>query len=276
MADRLVDAGHSVVIADIRKVTPPPGAAATIDVGAAVSEADVVISMLPTSAALLDASAKAMPQMQRGATWIDMASNAPDALASRGTPLGVGVLDAPVGGGPGAARSGHLAVYVGGDRAVFERHRGVLRAMADPERMHHVGAAGNGYLTKLLINLIWFSQAIAAAEALFIAQRQGIELGVMHQALVGSAVAGRFVDHDLAALLRGDYLTTFGLQGCYDELVTIGEIAKDMGTPFTVSAAVTEVYRQALDAFGPVDGELMAVAYLESQAQFVLRSNGTS
>jgi hypothetical protein len=86
-------------------------------------------------------------------------------------------------------------------------------------------------------------------------------------------VAGRFVDVDLRAFLAGDLLTTFGLAACYDELAAVRELARDRETPFEVSAAVTEVYRQALQAFGDVDGELRAAAFLEMQAGRSLRAD---
>ena len=275
-----VRAGHSVIAFDARADV----AAAVLGVGArwaasladAVNDAEIVVSMLPTVDVTIDVANAAMPQMTAGAVWIDMGSNTPATSAAllRSAELhGIDVLEAPAGGGPSAAMSGTLQLFVGGRRAVFESHRDVLESVADPDRMHYLGTHGCGYVAKLLVNLLWFGQAIAMTEALLLAQESGIDLGTMYTALQHSAVAGRFVDVDLRALLGDNYLTSFGLAGCYDELAGVCDLAADSGTPFTVSRAITDIYRQALETFGDVDGELMGAAFLEMKAGRSLRAD---
>jgi hypothetical protein len=63
----------------------------------------------------------------------------------------------------------------------------VLEVLGDPQRITHVGANGIGYLTKLLVNLLWFGHAVATAETLLPARASGIDLDVLRQALAGSA-----------------------------------------------------------------------------------------
>jgi len=126
-----------------------------------------------------------------------------------------------VGGGVPAARAGTLQVFVGGDAAVLDRCRLVLEALADPQRIIHVGGNGAGYTAKLLVNLLWFGQAVATGEALLLARRAGIDLDVLRQTLATSAASTAFVRDDLGALLDGDYLTSFGLDRCCEELTAI-------------------------------------------------------
>ena len=51
---------------------------------------------------------------------------------------------------------------------MLEQHRALLQALADPARITHVGGTGSGYTAKLLVNLLWFGQAVAVAEALLL------------------------------------------------------------------------------------------------------------
>ena len=240
----------------------------------AVRGCDVAISMLPTSEVTLEVAAPAMAHLQRGSVWIDMGSNSPtmgDGLRRLAAPRGIEVIEAPVGGGPEDAELARLQLFVAGDEQTIADHRGLLEAMAGPARISYLGSAGRGYVAKLMVNLIWFGQAVAIGEAMLVAQRFGIDPDDMRQAMMGSAVAGEFVSKDLDALLDGDFLTSFGLRRCYDELVTAADLAAAAGTPFTVSAAVADVYAQALSHSDHVDGELGAVAFLESQAGRQLR-----
>jgi 3-hydroxyisobutyrate dehydrogenase len=72
-------------------------------------------------------------------------------------------------------------------------------------------------------------------------------------------------------LLCGDYLTSFGLDRCCEELDAVAALAEEEAVPFTVSSAVRRVYQEALERYGALDGELLAVALLEERAGVRLR-----
>jgi len=169
------------------------------------------------------------------------------------------------------ARAGTLQLFVGGDIDLLERHRPLLEVLADPDRIAHVGGHGAGYLAKLLVNLLWFGQSVATAEALLLARRAGIDLDVLRQVLTSSAASSAFISRDLGALLAGDYLTSFGLDRCCEELAAVTALARDHDVPFQLSALVEQIFQRALTRYGPADGELLAVALLEEQAGIRLR-----
>jgi 3-hydroxyisobutyrate dehydrogenase len=73
-------------------------------------------------------------------------------------------------------------------------------------------------------------------------------------------------------LFQGDYLASFGLDRCCEELAAVTALARDDRVPFELSEHVERVYRRALDRYGPVDGELLPIAMLEEQAGIRLRS----
>ena len=61
---------------------------------------------------------------------------------------------------PAAARQDSLQLLVGGQAEVVARHRKLLEVLGSPGRVRHVGGYGAGYTAKLLINLLWFGQAV--------------------------------------------------------------------------------------------------------------------
>ncbi|SNX55769.1 3-hydroxyisobutyrate dehydrogenase-like beta-hydroxyacid dehydrogenase [Streptomyces sp. TLI_55] len=130
---------------------------------------------------------------------------------------------------------------------------------------------GTGYTTKLLINLLWFGQAAATAEALLLGRRAGIDLAALHNTLADSAAGSDFIRRDLPALFAGDYLRSYGLDRIHDQLAVITDEARDLGTPHEMADTVLRLHRLALERFGPVDGELLAVALLEEAAGTLLR-----
>ena len=239
--------------------------------------ADVLITVLPgveeVRELMLGAGGVAAA-LRAGTTWIDMTSNSPGAMAEiRNAVLdrGAQVLDAPIGGGVAAAWRGTLQLLVGGQAQVLAQHRELLETLASPGQLRHVGGYGAGYTAKLLINLLWFGQAVATAEALLLGRASGLDLGILREVLADSAAGSRFIEHDLPALFTGDFMRTFGLDRCYDELQIVTELARGHHLPCKVSEAVADVYQRALRRYGPVDGELLAVKLLEEQAGLQLR-----
>jgi 3-hydroxyisobutyrate dehydrogenase len=239
--------------------------------------ADVLITVLPGAGEvreLMLGAGGVAAALRGGTTWIDMTSNSPAAMTEvRAAVLdrGVQVLDAPAGGGVTAAARGDLQLLVGGQAQVIARHRELLEVLASPGQLRHVGGYGAGYTVKLLINPLWFGQAVATAEALLLGRASGLDLDVLRDVLADSAAGSRFIGHDLPALLAGDFLRTFGLDRCCEELRTVTELARAHHLPFQTSEAVTGIYQRALRRYGPADGELLAVRLLEEQAGLQLR-----
>jgi 3-hydroxyisobutyrate dehydrogenase len=272
----LARAGHEVIATDkdpSRKDSVLACGAAWMDSPAqAVAAADVLITMLPGPdevRAAMTGTGGALDALAPGATWIDMTSNSPEAarpLHELAAGRGVAVLEAPVGGGVQAARHGRLQLFVGGDASLLAKHRPLLESLSGPGRIAHVGGPGAGYTVKLLVNLLWFGQAVATAEALLLAKRAGIDLHVLQETLNVSAAASKFIGCDLQELFHGDYLTSFGLDGICRELATVTEMAQSLQVPFDLSRQVERTYQRALSRYGPADGELLAVALLEEQA----------
>ncbi|MGH8922470.1 MAG: NAD(P)-dependent oxidoreductase, partial [Actinomycetes bacterium] len=188
---RLLAAGHVVIAFD----PLPDRFAAAVERGArgaasmrdAAAAADVLITVLPGPnelAAAMNGSDGALAAMPAGAVWIDMTSASAAVcvpLQQEAAARGVTALEAPVGGGVRDAGNGTLTFFVGGDATVLDRHRELLAALGD--RVLHVGGPGAGYTTKLLVNLLWFGQAVATAEALLLGERAGIDLAVLRDAL---------------------------------------------------------------------------------------------
>jgi 3-hydroxyisobutyrate dehydrogenase-like beta-hydroxyacid dehydrogenase len=109
------------------------------------------------------------------------------------------------------------------------------------------------------------------AEALLLGQASGLDLGVLRETLTRSAADSQFIRQDLDALFAGDYMRSFGLDRCYQELQILTERARDLGVPFQLSKTVADIYGRAVRRYGAADGELLGIALLEEQAGSQLR-----
>jgi 3-hydroxyisobutyrate dehydrogenase len=284
MCLNLLRAGYTVAVNDLlaERVSAAVAGGATWVASAPelAAGADVLITMLPgpveveTVMLASPGGPGALLALRRGATWIDMTTGSPTlarTIADQARAHGVSVLDAPVGGGPQAATAGTLQIFVGGDPGVMESHRALLAVLGDPDRIVHVGPSGTGCAAKLLVNLLWFGQAVANAEALMVADREGIDLEVFRGVVVAGSAASHFAEHEATELLAGDYLPAFSFARCCEELRTVRDLVDGYFLDLPVTHAVDSTYHRALREYGDVDGELLAVKFLEDANGITLR-----
>jgi 3-hydroxyisobutyrate dehydrogenase-like beta-hydroxyacid dehydrogenase len=274
-------AGYDVVVTDVRpevaEAVMAHGARWEPVAAAAVTGADIVITVLPGVREILELMAgdrPLIPALAADTTWVDLTTSSPlvmKPIQDEALARGVEVLEAPMSGGPDAARAGTLQLFAGGDAATFRRVLPVLEAVADPSRITLVGGLGLGYTAKLLVNLLWFGQAVATAEAMHLGQAAGFDAEALRNLLADSAAGSEFLRRDMQRVFSGDYLPHFGLDRCTEELEAVTDMFQALGMPSELSQVVTRVHQRALSRFGPVDGELMALALIEELAGSRLR-----
>jgi 3-hydroxyisobutyrate dehydrogenase len=172
MAASLQKAGYNLVVNDINRAA----AEQHLGAGAAWGEtprdiaerSDVIFTSLPGPA---EVQAVALglngliDRIRPGTAYFDLSTNAPAmirkvhaAFAERGAHA----LDAPVSGGPRGAATGKLAIWVGGEQAVFDRWKPVLDAIGDQAR--YVGPIGAGSVAKLVHNCLGYILTTGLAE----------------------------------------------------------------------------------------------------------------
>ncbi|MBA3738780.1 MAG: NAD(P)-dependent oxidoreductase [Actinobacteria bacterium] len=192
MATRLLEAGHEMTAwnrtTERTVELGARGATVASTPAAAASGADVVITMLADDQAVEsvyfgpDGIAEGL---HTGAVVVDMSTVAPDtarSLASR-MPEGIGVLEAPVKGGPARAAEGRLRILVGGEEATFEHVRPLLSAMGEPR---HVGPTGSAAAAKVLNNYAVIVLVSVLGEALVLADALGMDEAFALEVLQGT------------------------------------------------------------------------------------------
>src|SRR5271169_73686 len=194
MAANLVKAGHRVLGFDLvealRKEAEATGVALAGSARAAVSEADVVVTMLPAGRHVLSVWEDVLASAKRGALFIDSSTIDVDSARRAhhaAKAAGVASLDAPVSGGVGGAKGATLTFMCGGAEAAFAAAKPILEKMG--KRIVHCGEAGAGQAAKICNNMILGATMIVTCEAFVLAEK----LGLSSQALfeVASTSSGQ-------------------------------------------------------------------------------------
>lgn len=274
---RLAAAGHPVVATDLRDSQRPAAEAAgarwCADVTSLARGVDVAITVLPGAAEVDALRSELIASLTPGAAWVDMSTATPAlaaAAAAQAAPRRLVLLDAPVGGNPAAAAAGELLAFVGARPEDLARLRPLLATLAG--RIVHVGPHGSGYAVKLLVNLLWFGQAVATAEAMTLAARAGIDLERLLEALGASAAGGRFIERDAPALLRGEDLASFPLARCCEQLASVLALGEELAVPLELAGIVAHLHEGALERYGDIDGELLGARWVAERAGVTLDS----
>jgi 3-hydroxyisobutyrate dehydrogenase-like beta-hydroxyacid dehydrogenase len=122
-------------------------------------------------------------------TLIIMSTVSPDDVRQLRTRLDemgrdkIGLMDAPVSGSPVLAETGGLAIYVGGEKSVFEKARPVLEAMGDKDKMFYMGDLGMGASMKLVNNIVGIIVGMNVNEAMYLGKKKGLDPDLMARAI---------------------------------------------------------------------------------------------
>jgi 3-hydroxyisobutyrate dehydrogenase len=254
------------------------GARPAESVADCVRNAEILLTSLPGPPqveAVLCGSDGAIAAMAPGTVVVDMSTSSLEVgrrARAAAAAAGVQLLDAPVAGQTVGAEAGTLAIYAGGEPEAFARALPVLEAMGDPQRIFLLGPGGCGYAVKLLLNLTWFTQAVATAEALSIGVKAGVDISNLHTALVASPANSVFLERDVLPLLeRGDYDDGFPMKLVTKDLGLAVDLARDVGVPVELSSLVEQIHRRARAVYGDDAGEMSAVRLYEDLAGVQLR-----
>ena len=116
--------------------------------------------------------------------------------------VGVSALDAPVSGGDIGAKNGTLAIMVGGEAEALEKAMPVLEAIG--KKITHVGDAGAGQVAKAANQIMVAAQMVAEAELMLFAQKSGVDVAKVIEAIKGGAAQCWTLDVKPQRLLSGN------------------------------------------------------------------------
>jgi 3-hydroxyisobutyrate dehydrogenase len=261
MAACLVRAGFPVLVNDSRRevannFVQQIGGSAPDSLKQLASQSDAIITMLPTSAIVSQVVGggddNILAGLKPGAVIIEMSSGVPSVtqgLAEKVHALGGHMIDAPVSGGVPRAKTGQLAIMVGGDAAVIDRVMPVLSAMGSVLR---TGAVGSGQAMKALNNMVSTGGFLIGIEALLIGQRFGLDAGVMVDVLnaatgMNNSTQKKFKQFVLSRGFNAGF--TMGLLA--KDLSIAMQVARETDTPSPISALCRELIISAQNTFGP-------------------------
>jgi len=257
MASSLQRAGHELMVNDLREEVASPHLAAGAhwgDTPRMVAEfAEVVFTSLPGPPEV-EAVARAddglLQGMSPGNVYFDLSTNSPSVIRQLHAAFaerGVHLLDSPVSGGPSGAKSGKLAIWVGGDEDVFLRYKPVLDAIGD--QVIRVGPIGAGSVAKLVHNVSGYMIQCALAEAFTLGVKAGVEpLALWHAVRQGAVGRQPTFDRLAANFLPAKFdPPSFALRLAHKDVTLATALGREHRVPMHMANLALDELTEALN-----------------------------
>ena len=257
MAANLQKAGHLLTVLDVNRAAADPhlaaGAAWATSPRAVAEASEIVFTSLPGPPEVEQVALGPdgiLAGMRRDAVYFDLSTNSPSLVrrihrdfAAKGAHM----LDAPVSGGPRGARTGQLALWVGGEQAVFDRCKKVLDAIGDEAR--HVGPSGAGTVAKLVHNCAGYAIQCALAEVFTLGVKGGVEpLALFEAVRMGAIGRRRTFDGLVDQFLRGVYEPpAFALKLAHKDVSLATALGRELAVPMRLANLALEEMTEAMN-----------------------------
>lgn len=217
------------------------------------ARSEVVLLMLSDSGAV-DAVLEGLePHLRAGQVVLDMGSSDPERTELHARRLGVqgiGLVDAPVSGGPEGARTASLAIMVGGEEVHYRRVKPILQALGRPT---YVGQAGAGHTLKVINQLIVGLTIEAVAEALALAEGCGIDPRKVQEALQGGFADSKILQLHGLRMIERKFTPGGKVKTQLKDLRLAQQLAQQAGLELPHMQSALERYRRLVEAG---DGDL--------------------
>ncbi len=274
MARNLLKAGVSLMVYDANPAAAKPltdsGAQGVASVAELARQVDVLFTSLPgpvqVEEVILGANG-VMANMKPGLVLFELSTSSlalNRRIHAAFKERGASMLDAPVSGGPTGAASGDLALWVGGDKQVFDRHFELLSAMGD--KASHVGPIGSGTVAKLSHNVLGYMFLASMAEVFSMAVKAGMDpLDLWEAMWLGLVGRGSPMNSLVNQFLPGKFETpAFALKLAHKDVMLATNMAKELGVPMRLANLTLEEMTEALArGFGEQDSR----AYMKLQLE---------
>jgi 3-hydroxyisobutyrate dehydrogenase len=234
------------------------------------ADAEVIITMLPTSKEVDEIVDRLLPHVKPGTLWIDATSGDPNVsrlTSARLGEKGVAMVDAPVTGAVVGAENATLTIMIGGTAEDFERARKILEVCG--KTIIHVGQVGAGHAIKVLTNSIMGATVWITAECMLMAKKFGIDMKTAFA--VTNAGSGRSNASENLLPMRlvdGKWPLVFKLALHDKDIRIAAAMAHQQHGSTPMLALTSQLFTAALNQLGP------EADYIEV-AKIVAAMNGT-
>jgi L-threonate 2-dehydrogenase len=257
MAQSLRRAGHEVHVFDVRtevvSAFVKDGGVECQSVADLAAQCDVVVSVVVNAAqteSVLFGDNGCAASLKAGSVFVMCSTVDPNwsvALEAKLEPLGIHYIDAPISGGAAKAAAGSMTMMTAGKPAAYEIAEPFLNAMAG--KVYKLGkSAGAGSKVKIINQLLAGVHIAAAAEAMALGLREGVDPNALYEVITNSAGNSWMFENRMAHVLAADYTPLSAVDIFVKDLGLVLDLARASKFPLPLSSTAHQMFMQASTA----------------------------
>tara|TARA_B100000700_G_scaffold101289_1_gene114163 strand:- start:500 stop:1441 length:942 start_codon:yes stop_codon:yes gene_type:complete len=241
-------------------------------------QTDLIITCLPSpkiSAEVMESSDGIINGISENKIWLEMSTTDDSEVKRLGNLIKLKKaipLDGPVSGGCHRADTGNIAIFVGGERKIFEKILPVLNAMG--RKILHTGELGTASILKVITNYLASVHLVALGEAWAVAKKSNLDLNKTFKGIAVSSGNSFVHETESQVILNGSYNINFTMDLVHKDMHLFNELSKKLNTPLEISPFVLNIFKDAKKKYGPEAWSSMVVKRLEDKFKIDFRAPG--
>ena len=257
MAQSLRRAGHVPFVFDVRREVADKfaaeGGVACGSLAELGSQSDVIVSVVVNAAqteSVLFGEDGVAANMKRGSVFVMCSTVDPNwsvAMEGRLNAMGIHYIDAPISGGAAKAASAQMTMMTAGKPDAYAIAEPFLNAMA--AKVYKLGdSAGAGSKVKIINQLLAGVHIAAAAEAMALGLREGVDAAALYEVITNSAGNSWMFENRMAHVLAADYTPLSAVDIFVKDLGIVLDMARASKFPLPLSSTAHQMFMQASTA----------------------------
>jgi 3-hydroxyisobutyrate dehydrogenase len=237
---------------------------------------DLIITCLPSPkvcSEVMEEKDGVINGLSEDKIWLEMSTTDESEVKRLGNLVkkkGAIPLDAPVSGGCHRAATGNIAIFVGGERKVFEKILPVLSSMG--RRILHTGDLGTASVLKVITNYLASVHLAALGEAWTIAKKSNLDLNKTFKGIAVSSGNSFVHETESQVILNGSYNINFTMDLIEKDMTLFNDLSQKLKTPLEISPFVLNIFKDANKKYGSRAWSSMVVKRLEDKFNINFRA----
>ena len=237
---------------------------------------DLIITCLPSPkvcSEVMEEKDGVINGLSEDKIWLEMSTTDESEVKRLGNLVkkkGAIPLDAPVSGGCHRAATGNIAIFVGGERKVFEKILPVLSSMG--RKILHTGELGTASILKVITNYLASVHLAALGEAWTIAKKSNLDLNKTFKGIAVSSGNSFVHETESQVILNGSYNINFTMDLIEKDIALFNDLSQKLKTPLEISPFVLNIFKDANKKYGSRAWSSMVVKRLEDKFNINFRA----
>ena len=239
---------------------------------------DLIITCLPSPkicAEVMEGKDGILNGLSENKIWLEMSTTdeaevkriGEKVIAQKAIPM-----DGPVSGGCHRAATGNIAIFVGGERKIFEKILPILTVMG--RKVLHTGKLGSASILKVITNYLASVHLVALGEAWTVAKKSNLDLAKTYKGIMASSGNSFVHETESQVILNGSYNINFTMDLVLKDTGLFDDLAKKLKAPLEISPLVVDIFKDGQKKYGSKAWSSMIVKRMEDINKIDFRANG--